>query len=115
VVKVVAARVAKGVERITCPFPRWLRMKGTGAAQPHPEPGWLQPHRALTRRDPSRGTCLTGRPKPNLARAPRSRQHRFMASSPSAAILRLRATISDRLKRIVGRGLSGNGSQSADT
>ena len=38
-----------------------------------------------------------------------------MASSPSAAFLRLRATISDRLKRIVGRGLSGNGSQSADT
>jgi len=38
-----------------------------------------------------------------------------MASSPSAAFLRLRAFIADRLERIAGRGLSGNGSQSADT
>jgi hypothetical protein len=38
-----------------------------------------------------------------------------MPPPPSAAFLRLRVTISDRLKRIVGRGLSGNGSQSADT
>jgi hypothetical protein len=103
---VVAARVAQGVERITCPFPQWMssrrcracpscpRMKRTGAAQPHPAPGWLQPHRALARRDPSRGTCLTGRPKPNLAQAPGSLQHRSMANSPSAAFLRLRATIS---------------------
>ncbi len=38
-----------------------------------------------------------------------------MASSPSAAFLRLRAFIAERVKRMVGRGLSGNGNQSADT
>jgi hypothetical protein len=37
-----------------------------------------------------------------------------MASSPSAAFLRLRATISERVKRMEGRGLSGNGNQAAD-
>jgi hypothetical protein len=89
-------------------------MKGTGAAQPHPEPGWLQPHHAHTRRDPSRGIFLTGRPKPNLALEAGSRHHFSMVSSPSAAFLRLRATISERVKRMEGRGLSGNGHQAAD-
>jgi hypothetical protein len=59
----------------------------------------LQPPRDHARRDPSRGTCLTGRPKPNLARSPGSRQHHSMANSPSAAFLRLRAYIAERLHR----------------
>lgn len=50
--------------------PSVLRMKWTGAAQPHPEPGWLQPHHAYARRDPSRGDGLTGRSKPNLTLEP---------------------------------------------
>lgn len=64
-------------------------MKGTEAAQPHPKPGWLQPHHAHARRDPSRGSCLPGRPKPNLALVP-SRHHRSMTSKPSAAFLHVR-------------------------
>ena len=73
-------------------------MNGAGAALPHPEPGWLQPPRAHARRDPSRGNGLTGRPKPTLARSPGSRQHHSMASSPSAAFLRLRAFIAKRMR-----------------
>lgn len=70
----------------------------SGAAHPHPEPGWLQPHHAHARRDPSRGFLLTGRPKPNLALEPGSRHHRSMASSASAAFLRLRAFIAERMR-----------------
>ncbi|QNI70588.1 hypothetical protein CyaNS01_01456 [Cyanobium sp. NS01] len=40
---------------------------------------------------------MTGHPKQNLARSPRSRQHRSMASSPSAALLRLRQTTALRI------------------
>ena len=72
-------------------------MKGAGPAQPHLEPGWLQPPRAQTRRDHSRSACLTGRPKPTLAQSLGSRQHHSMASSPSAAFLRLRAYIAERM------------------
>ena len=50
------------------------------------------------RGDPSRGDRLPGRPKPNLARSPRSRLHRSMASSPSAAFLRLRAFFAERMR-----------------
>ena len=60
------------------------------------------------------GARLTGRPKPNLALEPGSRQHRSMANSLSAAFLRLRANFSERVKRMVGRRLSGNGNQAAD-
>jgi hypothetical protein len=56
--------------------------RGAGAAQPHPEPGWLQPPYAHTRRDPSRVALLTGRPKRNLAQTPCSRHHRPMPSPP---------------------------------
>jgi hypothetical protein len=68
----------------------------TGAARQNPQPGWLQPPRAHARRKPSRGDGLTGRPTPNLARSPGSRQHHSMANSPSAALLRLRALIAER-------------------
>ncbi len=54
-------------------------MKGTGAAQPPPEPGWLQPPRARTRRDPSRVAFLTGRPTTTLAEAYGSREDQPMA------------------------------------
>ncbi len=37
-----------------------------------------------------------------------------MPPPPSAAFLRLRATISERVKRMEGQGLSGNGNQAAD-
>jgi hypothetical protein len=48
-------------------------------ANPH---RWERDWGGTARRDPSRGNGLTGRPKPTLARSPRSRQHRSMASSP---------------------------------
>ncbi len=51
-------------------------MKGTGAAKPHLEPGWLQPLHSHTRGDPSRGTYLPGRPKPNLVLESGSRHDR---------------------------------------
>ena len=63
-----------------------------------PGAGLLQPPHAHTRRDPSRGSFLTGRPKPNLAQSPGSRQHRSMANSPSAAFLRLRAYLAERMR-----------------
>ena len=44
------------------------------------------------------GARLTGRPKPNLAQAPGSRQHHSMANSPSAAFLRLRHYIAKRMR-----------------
>jgi hypothetical protein len=59
----------------------------------------LQPQLSHAGREPSRGAGLTGRPKPNLARSPGSRQHRSMANSPSAAFLRLRAYIAEWLHR----------------
>ncbi len=52
----------------------------------------------IARRDPSRGDGLTGRPTPNLALLPGSRHHHSMASSPSAAFLRLRAFIAERTR-----------------
>jgi hypothetical protein len=72
--------------------------KGTGAAQPHPKPGWLQPPRAHARRDPSRVACLTGRPKPHLVQAPCSRHHRPMPPHPSPTYERLRHTIAKRMR-----------------
>ena len=95
VVKAKAARLTQGVERMLLSVPRWMR-QGTGPAQPHPEPGWLQPLRAHARRDPSRGSCLTGRPKPNLARTPCSRHHQLhglqiFCCLPSPARIHLRA------------------------
>jgi hypothetical protein len=41
---------------------------------------------------------MTGHPKPNLALVAGSRQHHSMASSPSAAFLRLRAFIAERMR-----------------
>jgi len=73
-------------------------MKGAGAAHQHPEPGGLQPQLSHDGREPSRGAGLTGRPKPNLARSPGSRHHHSMASSRSAAFLRLRAYIAERMR-----------------
>ena len=64
-------------------------------ASPH---RWERDWGGTTRRDPSRGNGLTDRPKPNLARSPGSRQHRSMASSPSAAFLRLRHYIAERMR-----------------
>ena len=69
-----------------------------GRHQPHPEPGRLQPCHAHARRDPSRGDGLTGRPKPNLALEQGNRHHHSMANSPSAAFLRLRAFIAERMR-----------------
>ncbi len=77
--------------------PSALRQKGAWEAQPHPEPGWLQPYHAHYRRDASRGTLLTGHTKPTLARSTFSRHHHSMATSPSAAFLRLRALIAERM------------------
>jgi len=65
---------------------------------PTPGAGWLQPHHSHAGRDPSRGDRPTGGPKPNLARSPGSRHHRSVASSPSAAFLRLRAFIAERMR-----------------
>ena len=41
---------------------------------------------------------LTGRPTPNLARSPVSRQHHSIASNPSATYQRLRETIAERMR-----------------
>ena len=59
---------------------------------------WVGDEGGIARRDPSRGACLTGRPKPNLARSPGSRHHHSMAASRSAALLRLRAFIAERMR-----------------
>ena len=48
--------------------------------------------------DPSRGSSLTGHPKPTLARSPDSRHHHSIASSPSAAFLGLREFIAERMR-----------------
>ena len=73
-------------------------MKGAGAAHQHPEPGGLQPQLSHDGKEPSRGAGLTGRQKPTLARSPGSRHHHSMASSPSAAFLRLRTYIAERMR-----------------
>jgi len=49
-------------------------------------------------RGSQQGRWPDGRPKPTLARSPGSRQHPSMASSPSAAFLRLRAFIAERMR-----------------
>jgi len=43
---------------LSCSEREWV----TGATPRGPEPVWLQPTRAHTSRDPSRGSRLTGRP-----------------------------------------------------
>jgi hypothetical protein len=75
--------------------PSVLRIKGAGAAQPHPEPDWLQPQNARARGDLSRCACLTGRPKPNLALAPGSSHHHPLPPPPSATYQRLMHTIAE--------------------
>jgi len=71
---------------------------GVGNPKQHPKPGWLQPQRARTRRDPSRGFRLTGRPETNLAQALGSRHHRPMPPHPSPTYERLRDTIAQRMR-----------------
>jgi hypothetical protein len=55
-------------------------------------------HGAHARRDPSRVALLTGRPTPNLALPPGSRQHHSMPPPPSATYQRLRQTIAERMR-----------------
>ena len=43
--------------------PTVVRMKGAGAAQPHPVPGWLQSIVVQFEKDPSRGDRLAAKPK----------------------------------------------------
>ena len=64
-----------------------LRRMGTGAAKQHPDPGWLQTHHCHARRNPSRSVRLTGRPKPNQALEPGSRQHHSRAASPDQPLM----------------------------
>jgi hypothetical protein len=52
----------------------------------------------ITRRDPSRGAFLTGRPKTNLAPAPGNRHHRPMPPPPSSTYERLRHYIAKRMR-----------------
>ena len=65
----------------------------TGAAQPHPKPGWLQPLHAQAGRNPSRGCCLAGRPKP------RSSTRSGAIEKPAAHVL---------VKDTADQGLVGN-------
>ena len=58
----------------------------------------LQPQNARTRRDPSRGFRLTGRPKTNLAQALESRHHLPMPPHPSPTYERLRQSIAKRMR-----------------
>ena len=64
-------------------------------ASPH---HWERDWGGTTNQTGSKQGHLTDRPKPSLARPPGSRQHHCMASSPSAAFLRLRAYIAERMR-----------------
>lgn len=81
--------------------PSVVRIKGTGAAQPHPEPGWLPPSRTHARRGPSRGDGLTGRPKPNLALKLKWCQHWGMLSRSYAALGEMQEFVVCRIR--IGR------------
>ena len=51
-----------------------------------------------SKRDPSRGFRLTGRPETNLAQAPGSRHHRPMPPNPSPTDERLRDCIAKQMR-----------------
>jgi hypothetical protein len=65
---------------------------------PTPLADMLQPHHTHARRDPSRGSFLTGRPKPNLARSAGSRHHPSMPPPPSSTYQRLREYVAKQMR-----------------
>jgi len=80
--------------------PSVVRMKGAWAAQPHPEPNWLEPHHDHARKDPNNGEACRAAQNPtwpwNQQQAPSLHGHQPLSRLSSTTGVR-RVSHSDTL------------------